>query len=171
MVQFRYESCLSKKIALPSGTQSINASTYTGKATVTTPSFSDSGLFASTTYWYRVRAVNVNGESAYGNIASAKTLAPPPPPVARSSLTAKAISRSQITLSWLDNSTNEDGFKIEKRPSGTTSFVAIAAVAPNVKTFRSSGLLAGKTYYYRVTAYNQGGSFSYSKTASATTFK
>jgi hypothetical protein len=36
-------------------------------------SYSDSGLAASTTYYYQVRATNANGASAYSNIASATT--------------------------------------------------------------------------------------------------
>jgi hypothetical protein len=42
-------------------------------------SYSDTGLSASTTYYYRVRAYNAIGNSAYTNEASATTQAPPPP--------------------------------------------------------------------------------------------
>lgn len=38
-------------------------------------SYSNTGLAASTTYFYRVRAKNGTGNSAYSNVASAKTLA------------------------------------------------------------------------------------------------
>ncbi|MDH5325299.1 MAG: multicopper oxidase domain-containing protein [Gammaproteobacteria bacterium] len=38
-------------------------------------SYSDTGLNASTTYWYRVNAANGNGTSAYSNVASATTAA------------------------------------------------------------------------------------------------
>jgi hypothetical protein len=41
-------------------------------------SYSDTGLSGSTTYFYRVRATNVSGDSAYSNTASATTPAPPP---------------------------------------------------------------------------------------------
>jgi hypothetical protein len=39
--------------------------------------YSSSGLAASTTYWYRVRATNSAGQSAYSNVTSATTAAPP----------------------------------------------------------------------------------------------
>jgi PKD repeat protein len=47
-------------------------------ANVTT--YSNTGLSASTTYRYRVRAHNASGDSPYSNEAEATTLAPPPPP-------------------------------------------------------------------------------------------
>ena len=39
----------------------------------TAASFTDAGLAARTTYRYRVRAHNAGGDSAYSNIASART--------------------------------------------------------------------------------------------------
>src|SRR5262249_41206970 len=49
-------------------------------ATPTTTSFGDSGLIASTSYSYRVRATDAAGNlSAYSNVATAFTQAGPPP--------------------------------------------------------------------------------------------
>jgi fibronectin type 3 domain-containing protein len=46
--------------------------------------FTDTGLSAGVTYYYRVRAWNSGGNSAYTNVASGTTL--PPPPTAPGSL-------------------------------------------------------------------------------------
>ena len=42
-------------------------------------SYSDTGLAAGTTYWYRIRAVDASNESAWSPVASATTQAAPPP--------------------------------------------------------------------------------------------
>ena len=133
-------------------------------------SYSNTGLAASTTYVYRVRAFNSGGNSAYSNTATATTQAAPSPPAAPSGLTATAASSSQINLGWTDNSTNEDGFRIERcQGSGCTSFAQIAEVGANVTSFSNTGLAASTAYVYRVRAFNGGGNSGYSNTATATT--
>ncbi len=135
-----------------------------------TPGYSDTGLSSSTSYSYRVRAYNAIGDSDYSNIASATTTQAPTPPAAPSNLTATAASRNQINLSWTDNSTNEDGFRIERcRGSTCTNFAQIASVGPNVTAYTNTGLNANTTYRYRVRAYNAAGTSAYSNIARATT--
>ncbi len=86
----------------------------------------------------------------------------PDPPAAPSGLTATAVSKSQINLSWADTSDNEDGFKIERSKSLTTGFVQIATVGADVTAFSNTGLAKNTTYYYRVRAFNAGGDSAYS---------
>jgi uncharacterized protein (TIGR02145 family) len=91
------------------------------------------------------------------------------PPDAPSGLTATAISFSQISLSWTDNSTNETGFRINRK-SGTDSFALIATVAANITTFKDTGLTAHTAYTYNVLSFNSAGnSATASNNASATT--
>ena len=74
-------------------------------------SYSNTGLTASTSYSYRVRAYNAAGDSDYSNTASAVTQAAPALPAAPTNLIATAVSKSQINLSWTDNADNETGFQ------------------------------------------------------------
>jgi predicted phage tail protein len=133
-------------------------------------SYSNTGLSASTSYSFRVRAANAVGPSDYSNTASATTPAAPALPAAPTNLVAAALSRNQIKLTWSDNATNEDGFKIERcKNSNCTNFVQIATVGPNITTYTNSGLSSKTTYRFRVRAYNAAGNSAYSNIASATT--
>jgi hypothetical protein len=96
------------------------------------------------------------------------TACPPQLPAEPKNLTAKAISQTQILLSWMDNSTNETGFKVERSPNGA-SWAQIATVGANVNSYANIGLPPGTTYLYRVRAYNTIGNSAYSNTAHATT--
>ena len=65
-------------------------------------------------------------------------------------------------LAWVDSSTNEDGFKIERRINTTGTFVRLAVVGANTTTYSDKDTLAGTTYCYRVQAFNAAGSSDFS---------
>lgn len=81
---------------------------------------------------------------------------------------AVAAGGAQLTLTWQDNSDNELGFRIERSAAGG-SFMMIGATGADVTTYVDSSLEDGKSYTYRVCAYNAAGASAYSATASATT--
>lgn len=138
--------------------------------------YSNTGLAASTTYYYRVCAYNAGGNSTYSNTASATTdgvVTPPPPPPPSTpadptGLSAAATSATQINLGWTDNSTDETGFKLERATAAAGPFTQIATLGAGVTTYNNTGLTASTTYYYRVCSYNTAGNSGYA-TASATT--
>ncbi len=76
-------------------------------------------------------------------------------------IAAKAVSESEIKLSWVDNSSNETGFIIERGIDGI-SFMQIAEVGANTVTYSDTSLRTETTNYYRVRAYNTYGSSKYS---------
>jgi hypothetical protein len=142
-----------------------NGSGYSQIATVGAngATYTDSGLSLSTTYSYRVRAFNSVGDSGYSNESSATTFLPSP-----SILVASAASATQIKLSWTDNSSFEDGFKIERWNGG--GYSQINTVGRNGATYTDSGLAPSTTYSYRVRAFsNMGVDSGYSNQSSATT--
>ena len=70
-------------------------------------------------------------------------------------ITAVAGSRRD-TVSWTDNSTNEDGFVIDRlNPDG--QWITLGTAAANATSFADSSILPGDTYSYRVTAVNRSG--------------
>jgi photosystem II stability/assembly factor-like uncharacterized protein len=96
-----------------------------------------------------------------------------PAPAAPSQLTAIATASDQILLTWQDNSSNEDGFKIERKMGTGTStggaYAEIATVGAGVTSYANSGLAEGTTYSYRLRAYNDAGLSAYSNVVSAAT--
>lgn len=135
-------------------------------------SFNDTGLPASTLFRYRVRATNTTGDSGYSNIAEDTTdAAPVTPPAAPSNLSAGAVSPTQVNLTWMDNSADEDEFSIERcEGAGCSAFLEIATVGANVQAHNDQGLTALTTYRYRIGASNTGGPSGYSNEDEATTF-
>jgi hypothetical protein len=83
-------------------------------------------------------------------------------------LTAAAVTRSQINLSWTDNSNKEGEYRIYR--STGKRYVQIARVAANLTDYSDTGLAANTKYYYRVRAYSSTSNSATSNAASATTF-
>jgi YD repeat-containing protein len=133
-------------------------------------SYLSTGLSASTTYYYRVRApIGGTNDSANSNTASATTTSGGSAPAAPSGLGATANSSSQITLSWTDNATTETGFKVERKTGVGGTYAQIGTAAANATSYPDSGLTASTAYYYRVRATNSSGDSAYSNEANATT--
>ncbi len=95
----------------------------------------------------------------------------PPSIAAPTSLTATAVSPTQINLAWTDLSSDELGFKVERRlaPAGDYSVIATLGV-DNTSYIDNTGVTGGSTYSYRVQAFNaSGGSYSGEAVATAQT--
>lgn len=91
-------------------------------------------------------------------------------PLTPSDLSGSVLSATEINLSWTDRSTNEDGFKVQRK-TGTSSFVDIANVKKDISVYSDKGLTTNTTYIYRVYAYNSAGnSPSYSNELTVKTF-
>lgn len=86
---------------------------------------------------------------------------------APTNLTATASAVKTIALNWTDNSAGESGFQIERSVNGR-AFSQIATVGANVTSFSQSGLRRGRTYSYRIRAYNSSSYSAYSNIATAT---
>jgi len=81
---------------------------------------------------------------------------------------ADRVEGASLRLSWSDNSSNESGFKIRRRPAGG-SYSQIATVGANVSSYTDSGLTSGRTYCYKVSAFNSTGTSYPTNEACSTT--
>ena len=146
------------------------ASTFTSPVVVTTTAanattFTNTALTEGTQYFYRIRAVNVSAYSAYTAIVNAVTSLATP-----TALTATAASPTTVNLTWVDNSTRETGYSIERSSASTfTSPVVVATTAANATTFTNTGLAEGTQYFYRIRATAASSNSAYSATASIST--
>src|SRR5262249_47548669 len=68
----------------------------------------------------------------------------------------------QLTLTWVDNSTNESGFKIERKQGTNGTYAQIATLWINTTSYVDTAVTSGSTYCYHVNAYNSAGGSSFS---------
>jgi titin len=123
----------------------------------------DMHLKSQTTYYYRVKSFNNAGFSTPSNEAKAITEKAPSeetPPEAPSRLLGRATSPTQIQLAWQDNSTNETGFEIARRTSGSPYEIK-GQVFSDVTTFTDNMVEPDRAYFYKIRAVNSYGESPY----------
>lgn len=91
------------------------------------------------------------------------------PPAAPSDLYADGGGSHRINLTWNDNSSDEQGFKIERWKSSEQAFTQIAKVDAGETSFTDTGLQEFTTYYYRVRSYNEAADSAASSSEGTTT--
>ncbi len=122
-----------------------------------------------TTYTYRVAATNSGGTSAY----ITTSLVVPAKPAAPGNFTAvnganKNKTRS-VVLNWIDNSSNETGFTIDRATNSTfTQGLTSVTVASGTQTLTVTGLSRSTQYWFRIRSNN--GTLIYSVWVNATPF-
>ncbi len=137
---------------------------------VNSSSYTDNGLNASTTYYYRVQASSSATSSAYSNTANAATAAGAgTAPNAPTGLALQSRTSSSISLSWIDNASNEDNFELQRSLSAGTGFATIATLPANTSSYTDNGLSANTAYFYRVRSTNTNGASAYSNELSTST--
>ena len=154
----------------PDGTSGWTDQVADTSSTATT--YAHTGLTAGTTRHYRVSAINTQGTGTPSNVDSATTDATAPG--APTGLTATASGTTAIDLSWSAPASTGGsaitGYKIEVSPDGTSGWTdQVADTSSTATTYAHTGLTAGDTRHYRVSAINTNGTGTASNVDSATT--
>lgn len=119
-----------------------------------TTSYTDTGLSASTLYYYRVRSTNGSGNSAYSAVVSDTTsaggcLAPFDP----TGLSLTLIGLNQINLTWFDSAFDETGYTVERSTTSSSGpFSVLTTLGADITTYSDTGLAGGTTFHYRIKA-------------------
>ena len=107
----------------------------------------------------KVRAIYSDNSTAEQTITVTISNGTTPAPVAPS---------AQLTLTWQDNSNNEDEFAIERKTGTIGGYSPIASVAADVIFYVDDSVSRGVNYCYRVRAVSNAGASAYSNEACKT---
>lgn len=139
-------------LAAPSGwtTYSVDLTPYAGQALTFIPWIVEGGGSVDSEMWLD------NFKLEYS-------------PIAPDDLAAARIDAGRVDLTWNDNSTDETGFRIERK-TGAGSWSEIATVGAGAETYSDTTVSAANVYTYRVRSYNAVGNSPYSNEATAPTW-
>lgn len=129
-------------------------------ATVTSTNYTVTGLNSGTTYSYKVRATNSNGNSGFSNCKSVTTQSPVVIPTTPT-LNGAANSSSSISLSWnsIANATSYQLYNCNNQLITTRTSTS----------YTHTGLNSGTAYSYKIRARNSAGASSFSSCKTITT--
>jgi fibronectin type 3 domain-containing protein len=132
-----------------------NVSSIVAELPANSTSYHDAAVSADQPYWYQVQATKDGGTSYSSNVASAIVLTGPP--AAPSGMTVTASSSAVAALTWINNSSSETGFRVERSSDGGTSWVAAGTTGANETRFNVGGQPSEQPLCYRVFAFNDRG--------------
>jgi YD repeat-containing protein len=161
--EYRVERC-NNRLGTPA------CSNFVQITSVTTTSFSNTGLADGMDYTYRIRAMDTSGNlSGYSNIATA-TLPDVTPPSTPTGLTVTAFASNRIDLSWTASTDNVGVTEYQvQRCQGTGCTPALIATIAGT-SYNDTQRTASTTYTYRVRARDAAGNWSsYSTSVSRST--
>lgn len=131
--------------------------TFIKYLSIAAPAFNinDETVDPDSIYFYKLKAVNVYGESDFStevntaNLFFSGNFYPP------SNLSATAEGSKVIKLFWKDNSENETYFLIERK-TDFTDYKTLTVLPENSTTYKdsASGLIPGSFYTYRIKSFS-----------------
>ena len=99
------------------------------------------------TYSYRVYAYAGSNNSAEQNSSASAAITAP------NNLQTEKLTDKSYKLTWTDNSTGEQGFKIDRKIDENNWLIAYGKVAQNIITFADTNVFRATDVEYRVYAY------------------
>jgi len=125
-----------------------------GTSAANTNTFADTTVFASTTYYYKIRSIGQYGESIYVGPANATTPASPGAAAVPGNLVAHNESSASIRLTWTNSDPSVSKFELYRSSPDNSFYTQVAVIPGNSTAFSDSNLSANTLYYYKLRAYN-----------------
>ena len=123
---------------------------------------------ANTTYRIKIDGVYMPAISSGTYRLTVGYVRTAPDLVAPANVIATRAFASQINVQWDDNNTTESGYKVVRSTAGSP-WQDIGVVSANTTLFTDTKVEAGKTYAYRVVAFNNQGDSPFSTAAIVST--
>ncbi len=121
-----------------------------------TEEYFDGSVKPNETYTYRLVTVKNASQSLFGNLVNV-SVPNISAPAAPTGLQVSLVNDSSVSVSWNDNSDNEDGFRVLRKEGDNGVWVELVEVSPNVNLYVDTNIVSGVSYSYRVAAFNEGG--------------
>ena len=137
------------------GTSDLGPYTRVTTSPVTTTTFTDTAGTISSVYMIRAIKLEASASGTYQNLSQGLFARPANVPAAPSNLAASS-SATGIALSWSDNSNDEQGFRVYRRPS-SGSYTVVGTVGANTESFLDTSASTAATNTYSVAAFNAAG--------------
>ena len=121
-------------------------------ATTAATSFEDTGLAASTVYYFRVVAFNDKGDAPVSASAAANTAKPAAPRVI-----SVSASQVQLQFSGVSNYSSYETLRLQRSTSPAGPFTTMTTVSTQyTESWTDTTIVANTTYYYRVVSAAEG---------------
>ena len=103
------------------------------------------------------------------SLLMARDALPPSISAKPSGQSTELVTGTSIRFDWVDNSSNETGFKVYRRVGTSGPFDLLATKGIGVETHTDSGLAVSTKYCYKVTSFNDIGESSQTSASCQTT--
>ncbi len=138
-----------------------------GDSTIASTSHQVNYLSASTTYYWRVMAINGAGVSAASSVwdftTASSQISPPSTPSLLSPANGASGEPAELTLSW-QTASNADHYYLQVATDETFSNIVFSDYTIVGTSENVDSLVKSTTYYWHVSAVNTGGQSSWSST-------
>lgn len=110
---------------------------------------------------------NALNRAGFAKLEAAPLQSTPPPPSSPGPPTATPVSSQKVLVLWSDSS-GERGYVVERREPGGTDWITLARPGAGSTFYGDETVVPGKTYEYRVLAWNPSGDAPFALSPAAT---